>query len=133
MSMSSSRPYLIRALYQWMVDNDCTPHLLVDAHEKGTSVPQSFVNKDGRIVLNIGPTAVRDLRIENDAIRFNARFGGVPTDIYVPCSAVLSIHTRENGQGMIFEPEANRPPPPDDGGDTDSKGGGKRPSLRVVK
>lgn len=133
MSMSSSRPYLIRALYQWMVDNQCTPHLLVDAHERGVSVPQSYVNRDGRIVLNIGPTAVQNLRIENDAIQFNARFGGVPTDIYVPCSAVLSIHTRENGQGMIFEPEADRPPPPDDGGEPDPKGGGKRPSLRVVK
>lgn len=133
MSMSSSRPYLIRALYEWIVDNECTPYLLVDANERGVSVPQSFVNKDGRIVLNVAPRAVKELHIGNDGIHFNARFGGVPTDIYVPCAAVFSIYARENGQGMIFEPEAPSPAPPDDGGDSDPKTGGKRPSLRVVK
>ncbi|MGQ9426157.1 ClpXP protease specificity-enhancing factor [Gilvimarinus sp. F26214L] len=129
--MSSSRPYLIRALYQWIVDNDSTPYLLVDGHGEGVSVPQTFVNKDGQIVLNVSPTAVKDLQLGNEVITFNARFGGVPTDIFVPCGSVLGIYARENGQGMIFEPEPDREPPPPSGGDeTGPKG---RPSLRVVK
>lgn len=132
MSMTSSRPYIIRALYEWIVDNKTTPYLLVDAHGQGVSVPQSFVNKDGQIVLNVSPSAVKDLQVRNESVSFNARFGGIPTDIYVPCASVLGIYARENGQGMIFEPEINKRPPPDDGGDSDPKGG-KRPSLRVVK
>lgn len=133
MSMTSSRPYIIRALYQWIVDNKSTPYLLVDAHGTGVSVPQSFVNKDGQIVLNVSPTAVKNLQVQNDGVSFNARFGGIPTDIYVPCGSVLGIYARENGQGMIFEPETHsEPPPPESGGDSEPKGG-KRPSLRVVK
>src|SRR5690606_36106679 len=140
MSMSSSRPYIIRALYEWIVDNKCTPYMLVDALGEGVSVPQGFVNKDGKIVLNVSPSAVRDLQLGNDSISFNARFGGVPTDIFVPCSAVLGIYTRENGQGMIFEPETPREPPPNkprsgepksgDPKSDKSKSEGKRPSLR---
>lgn len=132
MSMTSSRPYIIRALYEWIVDNKNTPYLLVDAHGQDVSVPQSFVNKDGQIVLNISPSAVKDLQVGNDSVSFNARFGGVPTDIYVPCASVLGIYSRENGQGMIFEPEISKGPPPA-GGDSDAKGNAKRPSLRVVK
>lgn len=137
-SMSSSRPYIIRALYEWIVDNEATPYLLVDAHGQGVSVPQNFVSKEGQIVLNIAPSAVRDLHLENEAISFNARFGGVPMQVYVPCGSVLGIYARENGQGMIFEPEEAPKPPPNDGGGKDSSAGpsnkpGKRPSLRVVK
>src|SRR6056297_3317745 len=80
-SMTSSRPYIIRALYEWIVDNRATPYILVDAYGSGVSVPQNFVNKDGQIVLNVSPTAVKDLHIGNEALSFNARFGGVPTDI----------------------------------------------------
>ena len=142
MSMTSSRPYMIRALYEWIVDNKSTPYLLVDAHADGVSVPQEFVNKDGQIVLNISPTAVKDLFVSNESLTFNARFGGIPRDIFVPCGAILGIYARENGQGMIFEPEHGaQPTPPSDGGGPPSKNlspkddnkDSKRPSLRVVK
>lgn len=144
MSMTSSRPYMIRALYEWIVDNKSTPYLLVDAYFEGVSVPQEFVNKDGQIVLNISPGAVKDLLVSNEHLTFNARFGGVPTDIFVPCGAILGIYAKENGQGMIFEPETSSPPtPPKPNGDGPSpkkptpkdKGDdkGNRPSLRVVK
>lgn len=138
MRMTSSRPYMIRALYDWIVDNGCTPYLLVDAHAPDVQVPQQYVNKDGQIVLNIAPTAVVELAIENAAVSFNARFGGIPTDIYVPCSGVLGIYARENGQGMIFEPEIDlepEPPKPPKPRVVTSKPKAepKRPSLKVVK
>ena len=134
MSMSSSRPYMIRALYEWIVDNRSTPYLLVDAHGEGVSVPQDFVNKDGQIILNISPGAVKNLAVTNEHVSFNARFGGIPTDIHVPCVAILGIYARENGQGMIFEPEGSQPTPPSDGGGPAMGTKNlKRPSLRVVK
>ena len=140
MAMTSSRPYMIRALYDWIVDNECTPYILVDAHEPGVEVPQQFVNKDGRIVLNISPTAVAHLAIERAHISFNARFGGIPTDIFVPCSGVLGVYARENGQGMIFEPEDDPSPdttPPDGpvkAVKKETRGmPEKRPSLKIGK
>ena len=143
MAMTSSRPYMVRALYEWIVDNNCTPYILVDAHVPGVEVPQQHVNKDGQIVLNVAPTAVMDLLIRNEGVSFNARFGGIPTDIYVPSRGILGIYARENGQGMIFEPEMDPEPPapePVDSGDdkpspasSKTGGDGKRPSLRVVK
>ncbi len=139
MAMSSSRPYMIRALYDWIVDNSCTPYIVVDAHGPGVEVPQSFVNKDGQIILNIAPGAIAGLDLGQDAVAFNARFGGVPTDIYVPCLCVMGIYARGNGQGMVFEPEAYpEPPKPDRASDrpatpiTSAKPG-KKPSLKVVK
>ena len=130
MAMTSSRPYLIRALYEWIVDNGCTPHIVVNAMAKGVEVPQQYVNKDGQIVLNIAPRAVSGLEMSNQAISFSARFGGIPTNIYVPCFAVMGVYARENGQRMMFEsePEPDQTPPDNNGGD-----GGRRPSLRVVK
>lgn len=133
MTMTSSRPYMIRATYEWIVDNNCTPYLLVDAHAKGVAVPQEHVNKEGQIILNLSPTAVKDLMMDNTAVSFSARFGGVPRDIYVPCWGVLGIYARENGQGMIFEPEDDYEPDPQPQGPTDKPEGDKRPSLRVVK
>lgn len=133
--MNSSRPYLLRALYEWIVDNGCTPYVLVSATLEGVQVPRAYV-KDGQIILNISPTAVAELRLENGAMAFNARFGGVPMQVYVPMSAVLGIYAKENNQGMMFEPEE---PPPSSGGDTggpDKSGAppkGGRPSLKVVK
>lgn len=145
-SMTSSRPYMIRALNEWIVDNDCTPYIVVDAHGRGVEVPQQHVNKDGQIILNIAPGAVRDLLISNDCITFNARFGGLPTDICVPFSSVLGIYARENGQGMIFDPEPEsdsepdpeppKPTPVDTGAGkakSSKPSAGKRPSLKVVK
>ena len=128
--VTSSRPYIMRALYEWIVDNDCTHYVLVDATVAEVQVPQQFV-KDGQIVLNISPTAVMDLNITNDAVFFNGRFGGVATDVYVPVSAVVGIFARENGQGMVFEPE-EAPEPPDDPPPEPDKPEG-RPALKIVK
>ena len=128
--MNSSRPYLVRALYEWIVDNGCTPHVLVDAHAPGVEVPQQYV-KNGQIVLNVSPTAVADLVIGNGEMRFRGRFGGIAVDVIAPTGAILGIYARENGQGMVFEPE--RPAPPPAGGDDAPRTGTSRPSLRVVK
>ncbi|MCK7575479.1 MAG: ClpXP protease specificity-enhancing factor [Chromatiales bacterium] len=100
-SMTSSKPYLVRAIYEWILDNQMTPHLVVDAGFPDTRVPMEFV-ADGRIVLNIAPGAVRGLVIGNEWIEFGARFGGVSREVLVPTEAVVGIFTRENGQGMVF-------------------------------
>ncbi|MCB1698291.1 MAG: ClpXP protease specificity-enhancing factor [Halioglobus sp.] len=128
--MTPSRPYIMRALYEWIVDNDCTPYVLVDASVADVMVPQQFV-KDGQIVLNISPGAVMDLNIGNEAMAFNGRFGGVATDIYVPIAAVVGIYARENGQGMVFEPEDSTGPPDEPPPDPIKPEG--RPSLKIVK
>ncbi|PKM45800.1 MAG: ClpXP protease specificity-enhancing factor [Gammaproteobacteria bacterium HGW-Gammaproteobacteria-1] len=125
--MTSSRPYLLRALYEWIVDNEMTPHILVDAAYPGTSVPQQFV-ENGKIVLNVGPNAVQGLSLGNEAVGFSARFGGIANHIVVPMGAVQAIYARENGRGMVFaEEDGSTPPPPSE------PEGGKKPSLRVVK
>jgi stringent starvation protein B len=119
--MTPNRPYLIRALYQWLLDNGVTPYVLVDATARDVVVPERYV-ENGRIVLNISPGAVRELQIDNDMLSFNARFGGTPMDVFVPPSAVLGIYARENGRGMLFpEEESTDPTPPE------------RPTLKVVK
>ena len=128
--MTPSRPYIMRALYEWIVDNDCTPYVLVDSTGSDVMVPQQFV-KDGQIVLNISPGAVMELHIGNDAMTFNGRFGGVATDIYVPIVAVVGIYARENGQGMVFEPEEVTEPPDDTPPDPIKPEG--RPALKIVK
>ena len=133
MEISSNRPYLIRALYDWLVDNQLTPHLLVDASRDDVMVPEQYVD-DGRIVLNISPTAVQNLELGNEYIRFNARFGGAPLDVIVPPSAVLGLYSREQGHGMLFPEErlenALTPPPDDDPEPMPPK---DRPTLKVVK
>ncbi|MBK1722406.1 ClpXP protease specificity-enhancing factor [Thiocystis violacea] len=106
-SMTSSKPYLIRAIYDWILDNQMTPHLVVDAAFPGALVPMEFVD-DGRIVLNISPSAVKGLVIGNDWIQFNARFSGSAREVMVPSEAAIGIFTRENGQGMVF-PEPRYP------------------------
>ena len=131
--MTSNRPYLLRALYEWLVDNDQTPYLLVDAMHEDAQVPTQFVD-DGRIVLNVSPSAVMDLELGNEFISFNARFGGRPMDIWVPMTAALGIYAKENGQGMMFEAEMT--PPPDPVPPEEASGKVKplgRPSLKVVK
>ena len=144
MAMTSSRPYIIRALYEWIVENDCTPYILVNAFEDGVEVPQEHV-KDGQIILNISPVAVQDLNLGNDGIDFEGRFAGIPKRVLVPMSAILGIYAKENGQGMIFDPDAPVPTPDPDGpggGDRSpsqpssgpgGKNGGKKPPLRLVK
>jgi len=128
--MNSSRPYIMRALYEWIVDNDFTPYILVDASMADVMVPQQFV-KDNQIVLNISPDAVVDLSISNQAVAFNGRFGGVATDVFVPISAVVGIYARENGQGMVFDPDEVVSPPDDSPPDPGKPE--RRPSLKIVK
>jgi len=103
-AMTSHRPYLLRALYEWIVDNGLTPHILVDATKPGVRVPTHAV-KDGRIVLNIAERAVGHLQMDNDDVRFSARFGGVSHAVIVPIDAVVAIYARENGQGMELPPD----------------------------
>lgn len=143
MTMTSSRPYLIRALYEWIVENDCTPYILVNAYDDGVEVPQEHV-KDGQIILNISPIAIQDLNIGNEFVDFEGRFAGIPKRVIVPMHAVMGIYAKENGQGMIFEPETPIPEPPPTGSDQPPVGesgqekpaekkGGKKPPLRLVK
>ena len=103
-NMTSSRPYVVRALYEWILDNGMTPHLLVDATHPQAVVPTRFV-QEGKIVLNINPTAVQALILGNEYIRFDARFGSVPMAVEVPVVAVLGIYARENGRGLLFPDE----------------------------
>ena len=143
--MTSHRPYLLRALNEWIADNGMTPHLLVDATQAGVQVPASAV-KEGKVVLNIAERAVVRLMIDNDAVSFTARFGGVSQPVYVPISAVLAIYSRATGQGMALpedvthdadtgEESGDDAPttdtPPDD--HTPPPGGKRPPFLRVVK
>ncbi len=102
---SPKRPYLLRAYYDWLVDNDFTPYLVVDATYFGVKVPVEYV-KDGQIVLNLSANATGNLQLTNDFIQFNARFRGIAQDIYIPMGAALAIYARENGDGVMFEPEA---------------------------
>jgi stringent starvation protein B len=102
--MSPRRPYLLRAFYEWLIDNQLTPHLVVDVTLPGVLVPMEFA-RDGQIVLNVAPCAVGNLELGNDGVSFNARFGGVPRQVTVPIAAVMAIYARENGSGTMFEPE----------------------------
>jgi stringent starvation protein B len=158
--MTPRRPYLIRALYEWILDNDSTPYMLVNALDHSVEVPVEHV-KDGQIVLNISPIAVQSLTISNEAVEFQGRFAGVPRRVFVPVSAVMGIYAKENGQGMLFEPAPVRPAADDSvtsavsadesglkaiegradsdqhsGGAAGSEprpNGGSRPTLKVVK
>ncbi len=160
--LTPRRPYLLRAFYEWLLDNQLTPHLVVDVTLPGVLVPMEYA-RDGQIVLNIAPRAVGNLELANDEVRFNARFGGVPRNVSVPMAAVLAVYARENGAGTMFEPEAaydedvtslndddatgeresdavmsvidgDKPDRPDDNDpDDDPPPRGGRPALRVVK
>ena len=101
---SPKRPYLLRAYYDWLIDNEFTPYLVVDATYPMVKVPVEYV-KDGQIVLNLSANATGNLALTNDFIQFNARFRGVAQDIYIPMGAALAIYARENGDGVMFEPE----------------------------
>ena len=106
--MNSNRPYLLRALYDWICDNRLTPYVLVDARGAELCVPRDFV-QDNRIVLNIAPAAVRELELGNERVRFKGRFSGRSLPVHFPVAAVLAIYARENGRGMIFPEEAQAP------------------------
>jgi stringent starvation protein B len=132
--MNSSRPYLLRALYEWIVDNNCTPHLLVAAEYPGARVPVGYA-KDGQIVLNVSPSAVRYLEMGNEVLTFEGRFGGVAQSLYIPVAAVQAIYARENGEGMSFVLEEVEEGEDDEGpsGDDEPPRPSGRPSLKVVK
>lgn len=135
--MNSTRPYLIRAFYEWIVDSDCTPHIVVNAEMENVTVPREFV-EGGQIVLNISMPAVHDLALNNEAVSFQARFGGVAHEVYVPVAAVMAIYARENGRGMVFSEEDEAPPPSkvkDAPASEKDKGGGKGKAshLTVIK
>ncbi len=127
-SMTSSKPYLLRALHAWILDNDLTPHLIVDAEVPGLVVPAQAI-QDDRVVLNVSPSATRGLLMENEAISFSARFGGQAQELWLPMAGILAIYARENGQGMMFADSSDELPP-DDPPATDKKSG---PTLRVVR
>ena len=136
-SMTSSQPYLIRAIYDWIIDNDLTPYLLVNAENDYAMIPRDYV-EDGKIVLNINPSAISDLQLGNDYIMFNARFSGKAMEVSVPIVAVLAIYARENGQGMMFDESNNNLPPIPPGDSTPPEPPHKptksqKPQLKVVK
>jgi stringent starvation protein B len=109
--MTSNRPYLLRAVHEWICDNGLTPYIVVDAARPGLQVPPQAVS-DGRVVLNLAPRAVARLEIGNDAITFMARFGGVSQSVTVPVAAVQAIYARENGQGMLLAEDGLAAAPP---------------------
>lgn len=125
--MNSNKPYLLRALHEWILDNGLTPHIIVDIQGEGVDVPAQAI-QDGKLVLNIAPRATRNLELGNESISFEARFGDSPYPIYLPIDAVMAIYARENGQGMMFarEKEAEENDPP-----SSSRSSG--PSLKLIK
>jgi len=132
-SSRSKRPYLIRAMHEWMGDNDHTPHIVVDTSFDGVAVPQEHI-KDGKIILNISESAAHNLKLTNDAVSFRARFGGVPFDVWAPIRSVLGIYARETGQGMIFSHDSeqvDQPEPPELREEIEETR--SRPHLTIVK
>jgi stringent starvation protein B len=125
MSMTPNQPYMIRALYEWIIDNDMTPYVLVNAENEFAQVPRQYVD-NGKIVLNLIPNAISNLELGNDHISFNARFSGKDTNVVFPVASVLAIYAKENGQGMVFDESSNETPPPEPEKPI-------RPSLKIVK
>jgi stringent starvation protein B len=135
--MKSRRPYLLRAMHEWISDSQCTPHLVVDAGATGVEVPRQYV-QDGKIVLNVSWSATAQLQLGNDELSFSGRFGGASMQVRVPIAAVLAIYARETGQGMIFADDAEPPPPggpPQEPAPQEAapKAKGGRAKLKVVK
>ncbi len=133
--MTSSRPYLLRAIYEWIVDNGLTPYLLVNAGYADVQVPVEHIN-NGKIILNVAPEAVQSLDLGITDVSFNARFGGRPMNLFFPVAAVLAIYARENGRGMVFSDSDDNPPPgpPElQKSDKAEKNKPAQPTLRVVK
>ncbi len=125
--MTSSKPYLVRALYEWILDNGNTPYILVDTASDQVLIPAGIAN-DGKVVLNLAPAAIQDLEITNDQVSFSARFNGKAEQIFVPVASLLAIYARENGEGMMF--------PAEDAGTQDEPGSETRPkapTLKVIK
>jgi stringent starvation protein B len=138
--LKSRRPYLLRAIHEWICDSDCTPHIVVDAGMPGVDVPRQYI-RDGKIILNVSWSATGQLEIGNDELSFSGRFGGASVLVKVPVEAVLAIYARETGQGMIFADDEGGPAPtPPEGARPEGapaepppKPAGSRPKLKVVK
>lgn len=128
--MLSRKPYLLRAMHQWIVDSRQTPHIVVNARAADVEVPAGYA-RDGKLVLNISYEATSGLEFGSEAVEFSARFGGVARRVRVPMAAVLAIYAQETGQGMLFEPEEN--PAPSGGTSAAKSGPAGKPSLKVVK
>jgi stringent starvation protein B len=126
--MTSSKPYLVRALYEWILDNDNTPYILVDTASDQVLIPKGIAN-DGKVVLNLAPSAIQNLEMTNSQISFSARFSGVAEQIFVPMSSLLAIYARENGEGMMFPAEE----PDTDPGSSSEAARPKAPTLKVIK
>lgn len=123
--MTPQRPYFLRALYQWIVDNGLTPYIVVDAKSSDVEVPEQYV-REGRILFNISPSAVINLELDNDKVEFSARFHGTARHQHIPMPAIMAIYAKENSKGMIFTDEKDNEPPPE-------PGLGKKPALKLVK
>ncbi|MFZ4076390.1 MAG: ClpXP protease specificity-enhancing factor [Legionellaceae bacterium] len=135
MVMTSNKPYLIRAMYDWIVDNNLTPYLLVDAEYPGVEVPQEHVN-GGRIILNISPKSCRGLHLDNDRILFTTRFSGQTMQLFLTPGAVLAIYAKENGRGMEFGEDYDPPPSGTEAptmGEAASRSSKSKPALKLVK
>ncbi len=130
MSDLSTRPYLVRAIYEWCVDSGLTPYLAVRVNEQ-TEVPTAYV-KDGEIVLNLSAGAVRNLELGNEWITCSGRFGGASFDLIVPLAAVIGIFAKETGQGLVFQGADSGTPPPA-AGESDIKSAPRKPQLTIVK
>lgn len=133
--MTSTKPYLLRAFYDWIVDNQCTPHIVVNATAAHVEVPEEYI-ENGQIVLNVAMSAVHGLQLGDNAVEFQARFGGRVRQVYVPMLAIIAIYAKENGRGMVFSEEEEGkgdPPPETSKGKPRKKGGDGRSHLTVVK
>ncbi len=124
--MTSLKPYLLRSIYEWIIDNNLTPHLLVDASHPHAVLPENFID-DGKIVLNVRPEAIQELSLGNTTVEFNTRFNGQSMHIIAPVPAILAIYAKENGKGMVFDQEEEDTEPPPENKPP------QRPHLRVVK
>ncbi len=128
--MTSSKPYLVRALYQWILDNDTTPYILVDTGSDQVLIPPGIAN-DGKVVLNLAPQAIQNLEMTNEHISFSARFNGVAETIYCPINSLMAIYARENGEGMMFPAEETEADA--ESGQAADKDKPKGPTLKVIK
>ena len=128
--MKSQRPYLVRAYYDWIVDSDEVPYVLVDATQDGVVVPEEYV-EDGRIVLNLGPNAVRDLNISDDFLMCSSRFNGRAFELILPIQAISAIYAKDTGEGAVFE-SVQEPPPPTDPKPPSPPEGETKPRLKSV-
>lgn len=133
--MKSTKPYLLRAMYEWIVASDCTPHMVASATVDGVDVPDQAIN-EGQVVLNVSPSAVRDLLMDDQGVSFVARFGGVSQAVFLPMAAIEGVYARENGRGMLFGEESEHDGTSDSSQATSTEPTPTKkssPTLRVIK